>query len=48
VCGDLRIAFRRLAAEEGLLGELAKDLIVFSTSERYFQLRERLGIALEA
>ncbi|MBN1610062.1 MAG: hypothetical protein JW940_25775 [Polyangiaceae bacterium] len=47
VCGDLSVAVRLLAAEEGTLGELAKDLIVFSTSEPYFQLRQRLGIALQ-
>jgi hypothetical protein len=48
VSGDLGVAVRLLEAEEGELGELAKDLIVFSTSERYFQLRERLGIAPRA
>jgi hypothetical protein len=48
VCGSLSIAVRLLAAEEGPLGELAKDLIVFGTSERYFQLRQRLGIVPQA
>lgn len=48
VCNDLRVACQLLAAEEGRLGELAKDLIVFATSERYFQLRQRLGIAFQA
>jgi hypothetical protein len=46
LCNDLATAARVLEAEEGKLGELAKDLIAFVTSERYFKLRRQLGIAL--
>ncbi len=45
---DLLTAARVLEAEEGPLGELAKDLICFATSERYFRLRRQLGIAIDA
>jgi hypothetical protein len=37
-----------LEAEEGKLGELAKDLLVFSTSNRYSALRQQLGIAIQS
>ena len=43
---DLGTALGLLAAEEGGLGELGKDLLAFATSERYFGLRRQLGIAL--
>lgn len=46
LAGDLPTALRMLEAEEGHFGELSKDLLVFSTSERYAQLRKQLGIAL--
>lgn len=42
---DLPTALGLLEPEEGKFGELAKDLLVFSTSERYSQLRKQLGIA---
>lgn len=32
----------------GRFGELAKDLLVFAASERYFELRRQLGIAIGA
>ncbi len=47
LCNDLPTACALLEAEEGKLGELARDLIAFVTSERYFQLRRRLGIAVD-
>jgi hypothetical protein len=43
---DLLTAARRLESEEGPLGELTKDLLAFVTSERYFSLREALGVSL--
>ncbi|HEX4337734.1 MAG TPA: hypothetical protein VH062_17595 [Polyangiaceae bacterium] len=43
---DLPTALSVLEAEEGRLGELAKDLLVFSTSERYSKLRRQLGVSL--
>lgn len=46
LCNDLSVAARLLAAEEGPLGELCKDLIVFVTGEAYSELRKELGIAL--
>ena len=46
LCNDLATAAALLEAEEGKLGELTKDLIAFATSERYFGLRQELGIAL--
>lgn len=48
LCGDLPTALSTLEAEEGRFGELSKDLLVFSMSERYSQLRKQLGIALTA
>lgn len=45
---DLRTATALLEAEEGKLGELAKDLLVFSTSDRYASLRQQLGIAVQS
>jgi len=44
---DLPAAAALLEPEEGKLGDLAKDLIAFTTSERYFQLRRQLGIAVD-
>jgi hypothetical protein len=44
---DLLTATNLLEAEDGRLGELSKDLIAFVTSERYFQLRRQLGIAID-
>jgi hypothetical protein len=42
---DLPTAMAVLEQEEGRFGELAKDLLVFSTGDRYAQLRRQLGIA---
>ena len=43
---DLGTALRLLEPEERGLGELGKDLFAFASSERYFQLRRQLGIAI--
>jgi hypothetical protein len=43
---DLLAARALLEQEEGRLGELMKDLIAFSVSDRYFALRQKLGIAV--
>lgn len=45
ISGDLSASLAVLEAEEGKWGELAKDLITFSTGERYAKLRLELGIA---
>jgi hypothetical protein len=45
---DLITAARLLEEEEGVLGELCRDLIAFVTSDRYFKLRRQLGIAIDA
>ena len=45
LANDLETALGVLEAEEGRLGELAKDLLVFAASERYTGLRRQLGIA---
>jgi hypothetical protein len=42
---DLETALSVLEAEEGRLGELGKDLLVFTASDRYTGLRRQLGIA---
>lgn len=47
LCNDLPTACALLEPEEGKLGELARDLIAFVTSERYFLLRRRMGIAVD-
>jgi hypothetical protein len=47
LCNDLETASALLEPEEGRLGELAKDLVAFATSERYFRLRRQLGIAID-
>lgn len=46
LANDLGTALKLLDVEERGRGELAKDLFGFATSERYFQLRRQLGIAL--
>jgi len=46
LCGDLITAADVLKAEEGLNGELLRDLIVFATSAAHANLREQLGISL--
>jgi hypothetical protein len=45
LCGDLGTALALLEREEGALGELGKDLLWFSASERYGKLRRQLGVA---
>lgn len=42
---DLATAASVLEQEEGRFGEIMKDLLVFSTGDRYSQLRRQLGIA---
>jgi hypothetical protein len=44
---DLATVLKRLEAEEGKFGELARDVIAFATSDRYFRLRRQLGIAID-
>jgi len=46
LAGDLATALAVLEPEEGKGGPLAKDLLVFSVSDRYAALRRALGIAL--
>lgn len=48
LCGDLGTALRLLEAEEGAQGEIAKDLLWFSASDRYGKLRRQLGVAKSA
>jgi hypothetical protein len=45
LANDLPTALSVLETQEGRMGELAKDLLVFSTSDRYSQLRRQLGVA---
>ncbi len=45
LCGDLGTALTLLEAEEGKQGELGKDLLWFSASDRYGKLRRQLGVA---
>jgi hypothetical protein len=45
LCGDLGTALKLLEAEEGGHGELGKDLLWFSASDRYGKLRRQLGVA---
>lgn len=47
LANDLATAAALLEPEEGKLGELARDLVTFVTSERYFRLRRQLGIAID-
>jgi hypothetical protein len=44
---DLETAAGVLEPEEGKQGELFRDLVSFATSDRYFMLRRRLGIAVD-
>ena len=46
LANDLPTALGALEAEEGKHGELAKDLLVFSTGERYSKLRRQLGVSV--
>ncbi len=48
LCGDLGTALAVVEAEEGGRGELAKDLLWFSASDRYGKLRRQLGVAKAA
>lgn len=48
LCGDLGTALGLLQAEEGPQGELGKDLLWFSASDRYGKLRRQLGVAKTA
>jgi hypothetical protein len=47
LCNDIATAVELLQQEEGELGELARDLLAFLVSERYFDLRRQLGIAVD-
>jgi hypothetical protein len=47
LANDLTVALQVLEAEEGNLGELSRDLLVFVTSDRYFKLRDLLGIRVD-
>jgi len=46
LCNDLATAGKVLAAEEGATGERMRDLLSFVTSDRCFQLRKQMGIAI--
>ena len=46
LANDLPTALSVLEGEEGRMGEVAKDLFIFSTSERYAQLRRQLGVSV--
>jgi hypothetical protein len=48
LCGDLGTALSLLEAEEGPQGEVAKDLLWFSASDRYGKLRRQLGVSKAA
>lgn len=47
LANDLKTALSVLEAEEGTHGELGRDLVGYVTSERYFQLRRQIGIAVD-
>jgi hypothetical protein len=47
LANDLETAAGLLESEDGKQGELFRDLVSFSTSDRYFMLRRRLGIAVD-
>lgn len=47
LANDIETAAGVLEPEEGKHGELFRDLVSFSTSDRYFMLRRRLGIAVD-
>ncbi|MEB2311915.1 MAG: hypothetical protein OZ921_19095 [Sorangiineae bacterium] len=44
---DLGTALSLLEHEEGARGELGKELLAFTVSDRYLQLRRQLGISLD-
>ncbi|MDX2051181.1 MAG: hypothetical protein SFV15_02255 [Polyangiaceae bacterium] len=46
LANDLPTVATLLESEEGKHGELFKDLVVFSTSDRYLGIRKQIGIAL--
>ena len=51
MCGDLEIVKKMINLEPGLPGDLSateklKDVVSFSLSSAYFQLREALGIQI--
>ncbi len=46
LANDLPSAGGVLAAEEGEVGELTRDLVSFVSSERYFKLRKQIGVAI--
>jgi golgin subfamily B member 1 len=51
LCGDLEIARKIIAQEPQMPGDLSppekmKELLIFSVSEQYLQLRKALGIAV--
>lgn len=46
LCGDLPTACGVLQSEEGRLGDFSKDLLLFTLSDRYGELRKQLGIAV--
>jgi tetratricopeptide (TPR) repeat protein len=51
ICGDLEIAKKIISAEPQLPGDLSpadkmKDLLVFTASEHYSELRKALGVAI--
>ncbi|MDP3276511.1 MAG: hypothetical protein Q8Q09_15040 [Deltaproteobacteria bacterium] len=53
MCGDLDVTRKMLTMEPGLPGDVSptdklKDIILFSISERYFRLRETLGITFQS
>lgn len=53
MCGDLEVARKMLSMEPGLPGDLSpteklKDVILFSISETYFELRDALGINFQS
>jgi hypothetical protein len=47
LCNDVATAAAILKEEEGVLGDLQKDLLAFVTSERYSKLRRQLGISID-
>ena len=46
LCNDVATATRALEPEDGTMGDLTRDLLTFVVSERYFTLRQQLGIAI--
>jgi hypothetical protein len=47
LCGNLSSALEVLQPEEGPKGPLSADLLAFVVSDRYGQLRQKLGIAIQ-